>query len=210
MDFKPLFVYHLTAILYYMACMYKDNNCEAPKTVVFSGNGSKYIDNYICSERKVLKNIIDLIFNTVFGGKHDVNLELPKERKESTCYGGLYRKPDAEDVPEKIYQGDVSADYSTVGDINKNFERLKASLAEKYNELGKLYKEVLDLLKQQHIIDNTADLTKYVNAANEDMLTPLNTYYKTQVNEKYNEEVTLYDSVFFLPVINRIFEMTKL
>lgn len=210
MDFKPLFVYHLTAILYYMACMYRDNNCEAPKTVVFSGNGSKYIDNYICSERRVLKSIIDLIFNTVFGGKHDVNLELPKERKESTCYGGLYRNPNAEDVPEKVYQGDVSADYSTVGDINKNFDRLKASLAEKYSELGKLYKDVLDLLKKQHIIDNTDDLTKYVNAANEDMLTPLNTYYKTQVNEKYNEKVTLYDSVFFLPVINRIFEMTKL
>jgi len=209
-DFKPVFVYHLTSILYYMASMYKDNKCIAPKTVVFSGNGSKYIDSFICSERRVLKQIIDLVFHHVFGGEHNVNLELPNERKESTCYGGLYRDPNAPDVPEKVYQGDVAADYSTVGDINKNYETLKSALMTKYKEFNSLYKSVLDLLKKEHIIDNTADTATYVNAASGDMGTPLNTYYKTQIKEKYQEEVTLYDSVFFLPIINRIFEMTKL
>lgn len=210
MDFKPVFVYHLTSILYYMAWMYKDNNCDAPKTVVFSGNGSKYIDSFICSDRRILKHIVDLVFATVFGGEHNVNLELPNERKESTCFGGLYRDPNAEDVPEKVYQGDVSSNYNTVGDINANYETLKHSLLNKYKEFADLYKAVLDLLKKEHIIDNIADTTTYVNAANEDMETPLNTYYKTQVKEKYQDEVTLYDSVFFLPIINRIFEMTKL
>ena len=210
MDFKPVFVYHLTSILFYMAYMYKENNCLAPKTIVFSGNGSKYIDGFICSERRVLKQIIDLVFKHVFGGDHDVNLELPSERKESTCYGGLYRDPNAEDVPEKIYHGDNSANYSTVGDINNNFETLKRALLDKYREFNLLYKEVLDLLKKEHIIDNTADTAIYVKAANEDMGTPLNTYYKTQVKERYQNEVVLYDSVFFLPIINRIFEMTKI
>ena len=210
MDFKPVFVYHLTSILFYMAYMYKENNCLAPKTIVFSGNGSKYIDGFICSERRVLKQIIDLVFKHVFGGDHDVNLELPSERKESTCYGGLYRDPNAEDVPEKIYHGDKSANYSTVGDINNNFETLKRALLDKYREFNLLYKEVLDLLKKEHIIDNTADTAIYVKAANEDMGTPLNTYYKTQVKERYQNEVVLYDSVFFLPIINRIFEMTKI
>ena len=42
-DFKPVFVYHFTSILFYMANMYKDNGLEAPRTIVFSGNGSKYI-----------------------------------------------------------------------------------------------------------------------------------------------------------------------
>ena len=86
----------------------------------------------------------------------------------------------------------------------------KDALLEKYGVFNTLYKDVLDLLKKEHIIDNTADTTSYVNAAMKDMGTPLNTYYKTQVKEKYGEEVALYDSVFFLPVINRIFEMTQL
>lgn len=209
-DFKPVFVYHLTSILYYMASMYKDNDCMAPKTVVFSGNGSRYIDNFICSERRVLKQIIDLVFHQVFGGEHNINLELPHERKESTCYGGLYRDPNAPDVPEKVYQGDVSTIYNTVGDINKNYETLKSALMVKYKEFNILYKSVLDLLKKEHIIDNTADTATYVNAANEDLSTPLNTYYKTQIKEKYQEEVTVYDSVFFIPIIDRIFNMTKL
>lgn len=210
-DFKPVFVYHLTSILFYMASMYKENGLDAPRTIVFSGNGSKYIDNFICNDSNVLKKLIDMVLSCVYGGEHNVNLELPKERKESTCYGGLYRDKNAEDVPETVYQGDKSKDYATVGNINDNYNTLKHALLEKYKVFDKLYREVLSMLKNEHVLDNTADTTKYVDLANKDMGIPLDTYYKTQVKEKYpNGEVQLYDSVFFLPIINRIFEMTNL
>ncbi len=209
-DFKPVFVYHFASILFYMANMYKENGLMAPKTIVFSGNGSKYIDSFICDERCVLKHVVELVLARVYGGEHNVNLELPKERKESTCYGGLYRNPNAPDVPEKIYQGDLSKEYKTVGDINKNFSTLQTSLKEKYEHFNAIYKEILDLLKKEHIIDNTADTFKYVKAASEDMVTPLNTYYTKEVKQKYQDDVDLYDSVFFLPVIDRVFKLTKL
>ena len=209
-DFKPVFVYHLTAILYYMANMYKDNGLGAPRTVVFSGNGSKYIDSFISTDSAVLKKIIDKVFEFVFDGNHDVNLKLPEERKESTCYGGLYRDSEAPEVEEIVYQGDVSKVYKEVGDINSNFNILKSALLKKYKELATIYKAVLDMLKQERVIANDADTKKYVKAAEEDMGTPLGTYYKTQIKEKYQDEVIYNDSVFFLPVINRIFEMTKI
>lgn len=209
-DFKPVFTYHFTSILFYMANMYKDYDLVAPRTVVFSGNGSRYIDNFICTERRVLKLIIDLVFERVFGGEHNVNLVLPKERKESTCYGGLYRDVNAADVPEKVYQGDISNNYEKVADINNNFDALKQALIRKYDTFNQLYKDVLDLLKKEQILDNTADTSVYVREALKDMSIPLNTYYKSQIKEKYGEEVRLYDSVFFLPIINRIFEMTKI
>lgn len=209
-DFKPVFVYHLTSILFYMASMYKEKGLLAPKTVVFSGNGSKYIDGFISSDTRILKKIIDKVFEGVFGGAHDVNLELPSERKESTCYGGLYRDRNAEDVPEYVYQGDKSKVYDTVGDINANYQDLKQALLVKYSQFNNLYKDVLDMLKKEHVIDNTADTASYVQEAKKDMGTPLDTYYKTQVKEKYQDEVELYDSVFFLPIINRIFEMTNI
>ena len=209
-DFKPLFVYHLTAILYYMANMYKDYGLTAPRTVVFSGNGSKYIDNFISTDSNVLKKIIDKIFDFVFEGEHNVNLKLPSERKESTCYGGLYRDPNAPIVKDIVYQGDKSKDYEKVGDINQNYDLLKSALIQKYEEMAELYKSILDMLKREHVIANDADTKKYVKAAEEDMDTPLRTYYKTQVKERYQDEVIYNDSVFFLPVINRIFEMTKI
>lgn len=209
-DFKPVFIYHLTSILYYMASMYRDNNLQAPRTVVFSGNGSKYIDNFISTDKHVLKSIIDLIFEQVFGEKSDVNLELPEERKESTCYGGLYRDPNEENVKDIVYQGDVTRKYQKVSDLNDNFDSLKKVLLTKYNELNDLYKAVLDKLQQERIIDGMADMSKYTREANKDMGTPLTTYYKSQVKEKYGDEVFYNDSVFFLPVINRIFELTKI
>ena len=209
-DFKPVFIYHLTSILFYMASMYKENELAAPRTIVFSGNGSKYIESFISSEQSALKNIIDMVFKHVFGGNHDVNIKLPEERKESTCYGGLYRDPNAAAVRDIVYQGDKSKGYEKVGDINANFEDLKSALMEKYKDLATLYKEVLNMLKQQSIIDSMANTAKYVSAAEEDMGTPLSTYYKKQVKEKYADEVPYKDSVFFLPVINKIFNMTKI
>jgi hypothetical protein len=209
-DFKPVFIYHLTSILFYMASMYKENGLAAPRTIVFSGNGSKYIDSFISTEISALKNIIDLVFNKVFGGEHNVNIKLPEERKESTCYGGLYRNPNDAAVRDVVYQGDKSKEYEKVGDINTNFEDLKDALLVKYKDLASLYKDVLDMLKQENIIDYMANTAKYVSAAEEDMGTPLSVYYKTQVKEKYADEVPYKDSVFFLPVINKIFNMTKI
>lgn len=209
-DFKAVFVYHLTSILFYMASMYKDYGYAAPRSVIFSGNGSKYIDSFISSDKRILKKIIDLIFETIFGGEHDIKLELPAERKEATCYGGLYRDANAPDVPGRTYQGDLSHSYIYVGDINQNFQELRTRLLYKYGVMNNLYKKILDFLKQEHIIDNTANTRLFVEAAMKDLGTPFNTYYQSRVKEVHQDEEPLYDTVFFLPIIDRIFELTNL
>ncbi len=209
-EYKPVFVYHLTSILFYMANMYKDNKLEAPKTVVFSGNGSKYVDNFISSDREILKKIINLVFQSVFGGNHNIYIELPPERKESTCYGGLYRDPNSNAVPEIIYQGDNTHGYENVSQIVNNYSGLKSSLMNKYQVFAKIYSDVLNMLKKERVIDATANTAIYVDAAKGDMGTPFDTYFKTQVKEKFQSEMPLNDTVFFLPVINRIFELTQL
>lgn len=208
-DYKPVFVYHLTSIIFYMASLYKDNGLTAPRTIVFSGNGSKYIDSFITADKDVLKQIIDLIFGKVFGGEHDVNVVLPQERKESTCYGGLYRDSDAPAVPEMIYQGVKSVQNENVGQIKSKYDKeLKPALTQKYAQLAAIYNDVLSLLRNNKIIDSTANTQVYADKAAEDMATPLDTYFRTQVKEQYQDEVILNDSVFFLPIIQRTFELT--
>lgn len=209
-EYKPVFIYHFTSILFYMSNLYKDNNLVAPKTVVFSGNGSKYIDNFISSDHGVLKKIIDIVFASVFGGSHNVNLALPPERKESTCYGGIYRDPNADAVPEIIYQGDNNCRCENVSQIIDNYSSLKSALLDKYSLFAKIYKEVLNMLKKERVIDAAANTAIYVDAAKEDMGVPFDTYFKTQVKEKYQGDIPINDSVFFLPIINRVFELTKL
>ena len=152
--------------------------------------------------------MIDLIFAKVFGGEHNVNVVLPSERKECTCYGGLY-KGDEPDVPEMIYQGVPSVENETVGQVKAKYDaELKPALKAKYKEFAELYADVLTLLRNNNIIDGTTNTRVYANKAAEDMGTPLDTYFRTQVKEKYEDEVLFKGSVFFLPIIQRIFELT--
>ena len=60
---------------------------------------------------------------------------MPNERKEATCYGGLYRDSDSAAVPEQVYQGDMSCQYEKVGDVNENYKILKDRLILKYKNL---------------------------------------------------------------------------
>jgi len=121
----------------------------------------------------------------------------------------LYRDRNAENVKNIVYQGTADK-YESVGDLNNHFQDLKSALVLKYKQLAELYKKVLDLIKRERIMDNTANISIYVEEAAKDMSTPLSTYYKTQVKQKYGDEVIFYDSVFFIPIVDRIFEMTKL
>ena len=80
----------------------------------------------------------------------------------------------------------------------------------KYKSFISVYQGVLGLLKKTNIMDPMADTSTYILKASENMGTPLDTYFKTQVKEKYQNEVSVNDSVFFLPIINQVFEMTKI
>ncbi len=209
-EYKPVFVYHLTALLYYMACMYKDNGLKAPHSVIFSGNGSRYVDDFICRDPKVIKKVIELVFEKVYGQSPVVKLELPRERKEPTCYGGLYRDSNAPDVPEVIYHGVATQSDCKIGEISANLSKHSIVLGKKYSELADLYCNALELLRREGVLDASINTNRFVDCVRKDMSTPLKTYYQSQVKEAYSDEDILRDSVFFIPVVDRVFELTKM
>ena len=193
-----------------MASMYKDLNLKCPKTVVFSGNGSKYIDNFISNRDTVLKKIIDLIFSKVFGEASNIHLELPNERKESTCYGGLYRNADEAEAPAHIYQGNGSTEYDNVGAIISDYDSIKSTLKKKYEEMISIYKDVLSQLKHDQILDNSVSTEAYIKEAKKDLMARLDTNFVKEVKQKYSLESIYSDSVFFLPIVDKVFELTKI
>lgn len=209
-DFKPVFIYHFTAILYYMASMYKDLKLQCPKTVVFSGNGSKYIDNFISHKESVLKKIIDMVFSKVFEETSDIHLKLPKERKESTCYGGLYRDAEEQCAPAYIYQGNGNKKYDNVGSIISDCDSIKTTLKNKYNDMIDIYKDVLSLLKHDQILDNSVNSEAYINKAKEGLMERFETNFVKEVQQKYSKESLYFGSVFFLPIIDKVFELTTI
>lgn len=206
-DYLPLFVYHFTAIIYYIAKLYRYKHLNAPRTILFSGNGSRYIDNFITEDVSIIENIVTSIFERIYGKVDNIHVVLPKIRKESTCYGGLYRDPNASVAPEVIYHG-IDKDYENVGQMNAD-NNLQSTLLSDYEEMNKIYSSVLDLLKKNGVIDNSVDLNKFKNEASEGYDENLSTHYRSEVKEKYSDDDICNDSVFFIPVVDKIFEMSK-
>lgn len=208
-DFLPLFAYHFTAIIYYAATMYKYKGYAAPRSIVFSGNGSRYIDNFITEDNTLIEQVVTSIFSKVYGTVDNIHIVMPDIRKESTCYGGLYRPVNAEDVPAVIYHG-VDMEYDNVGQMNAD-STLQNKLLLKYKEMNDLYGEVLDILKRGCVIDNSVDLNLFKNNAKTNYKENLSTHYLTDVRQKYtNDDDVCNDVAFFIPVVDKIFEMTKL
>lgn len=208
-DYLPLFAYHFTAIMYYVAKMYKFEKFAYPRSVVFSGNGSRYIDNFITEDVALIENIVTAIFSKVYGQVETIHVVMPKTRKESTCYGGLYRSKSAVEAPNLIYHG-VDKEYENVGQMN-NDPSLQSGLLENYKEMNDLYCSVLDILKRHGVVDNSVDLNLFKNNVKLGYDENLSTHYRSDVKEKYtNDDDVCYDAVFFVPVIDKIFELTTI
>ena len=207
-DYLPLFVYHFTAIIYYVANLYKYKSFNAPRTVVFSGNGSRYIDNFITEDNALVEEIVTLIFQKVFGEVEHIHVVLPETRKESTCYGGLYRSKTDPEVPVTVYHG-INRDYENVGQMNNDC-KLKGELMESYDIMNSLYNNVLDLLKRKGVIDNNVNLDSFKNEARKGYDENFSTHYRSVIKEKFADDDICNDSIFFIPVIDKIFELSKL
>lgn len=208
-DYLPLFAYHFTAIMYYVAKMYKFEKFAYPRSIVFSGNGSRYIDNFITEEVALIEDIVTAIFSKVYGQVETIHVVMPKTRKESTCYGGLYRSKSAVEAPNLIYHG-VDKEYENVGQMN-NDPSLQFGLLENYKEMNDLYCSVLDILKRHGVVDNSVDLNLFKNNVKLGYNENLSTHYRSDVKEKYtNDDDVCYDAVFFIPVIDKIFELTTI
>ena len=207
-DYSPLFVYHFTAIIYFIAKLYKYKGYAAPRSIVFSGNGSRYIDDFITDDTDLLEEIVTSIFQALYGDISQIHVVLPKTRKESTCYGGLYRSPSNPEAPEIVYHG-VDKEYENVGQMNED-SLLQSSLLEDYKEMNKLYCSILDILKRHGVMDKSLDINAFKSEVNDNYEENLKTHYRSDIEQNYDEEDVCNDSVFFIPVIDKVFELTKI
>lgn len=206
---SPVFAYHFTAIIYYIAKLYKYKGFDIPRTIVFSGNGSRYIDSFMTEDIELIAKVVATIFAKVYGKEEPIHIIMPATRKESTCYGGLYRPQTAENAEYTIYHG-VDKDYNNVGEMNADAS-LQSSLLSEYMQMNELYCSVLDILKRGGAIDNSIDLNIFKENAKVGFDENLSTHYRSDVKEKYtNDEDVCNDSVFFIPIIDKIFELSNL
>ncbi|MBD5310996.1 MAG: hypothetical protein HDS13_02365 [Bacteroides sp.] len=209
-SYKPLFLYHFVSIVYYMALMYRAKCLACPRSVLFCGNGSKYIDGLLSSDKGTIKEIVTTIFKEVYGEIKDVQVILPNYRKECTCYGGLYRKSDAV-IPEEFnFQGVSDKEYENVDHLISDFLSISSKLLDSFKALNTLYSKLLRILVANGELDKQVDIKNLVEIVSTGVQDSLQKNFKTQVVQPLNGSEVYHDSVFFLPVIDNVLKLTKI
>ena len=156
----------------------------------------------------VVEEIVTAIFSDVYGRIDRIHVLLPKTRKESTCYGGLYRSKSLDDIIPTHYQG-VDKEYDNVGEMNSDGS-LKTQLLKRYDSMNNLYGKILDILKRKDVIDNEVNIEQFKAVSSAGYDENFTTHYRSVVKEKYADSDIFNDSVFFIPIIDKIFELTKM
>ncbi len=209
-DFKPYFLYHFTSIIYYMASMFKSAGLNCPRVITFSGNGSRYIDDYLTADPVLRKELVMDILKSVYPEvEKEVQLVLPQVRKECTCYGGLYRDAKAESPRQYFYLGYGNKEYDSVKSLAADFEaKLYPGVTNEIKKLNKLYLELLGKMSRANEFSKVS--TKWINSEiDNDIEDTLRSQFQMQILEKYNEEEVFNDTLFFLPVVDILYNMSN-
>ena len=193
-----------------MAKMYKAKDLACPRSVLFCGNGSRYIDELLSSDRATIKELVATIFKEVYGDIKDIQVILPDSRKECTCYGGLYRNSDV-DVPDEFnFQGVSGKVYENVEQLKSDFPVVSRELLNTFNSFNTLYSKLLRILIAKGELDKQIDSAEIINLISTGVQDSLEKNFKTQVVQKLNDSEVYHDSVFFLPIIDNVLKLTKI
>ena len=210
-NYKPLFLYHFASIVFFMAKMYESKKLESPRSILFCGNGSRYIDSLLSTDKKVIKLLVTKIFEFVYGNPvKDIQVILPEGRKECTCYGGLYRKSDVEVPSEFNFQGVSDKEYANVEELKLDFDNLSRTLLATHGDFNKLYIELLKQLIGNGEIDYQVDINEIQGLISSSVQDSLDKNFKIQVVQSLNDSEPYHDSIFFFPIIDNIIKLTHL
>lgn len=205
-SFKPLFLYHYVSVIFYMAQLLRSRGLECPTAITFSGNGSRYIDEYLTRNVSLLQEITMMILGRVMDNVPDnIQLVMPQERKESTCYGGLYKTESSQSPDPYFMIGTDKRQYADVKEIQKDYESglLKHGLEKWLKEVAVIYKQALDMLIKREQLSEID--TKSINSIVNESLS-IDTIMRNEVFDK----AFFNDALFFLPITEIIRKLTHL
>ncbi len=209
-DFKPYFLYHFTSVIYYMALMFKNAGLDCPRVITFSGNGSRYIDQYLTADADLRTEIVSDILHAVYPDyTQKVQILLPEERKECTCYGGLYRTPLAPTPRPYYFTGYGNKDYQNVKELIADFKDvLEPGIKKEIENVNEIYLSVLRKMSKACEINMGAasGINDVLNNGIEDTL---EAQFQLQVIDKYGEDEIFNDTLFFLPIIEVLYNMSN-
>lgn len=221
---KIVFIYFYSALIYYVARLMRHRGIDKPRSVMFSGTGSKVLD--MVGSQRDLDVLSQAIFERVYEEKYDsdgfsVVMER-KEPKQITCRGALMQVRDASGCAD-------------VAELNRMMDSLDQTLIYHYTAMGKerlTYADMdsaevrqqivgavrnfndffLRLCDDMQVVDrflvNNQSLNQFRSLVGKDLehhlITGWNYVNKNSTDRNAADEIE--DAVFFYPIIGSIRE----
>jgi len=219
---KIIFIYFYATLIYFVAQMMHQRGLQKPRSVMFSGTGSKVLE--IIGKQRDLDLITQAIFERVYNEKYDSDgfsvIKEEKEPKQITCRGALLqvREPSGCDSVNTLNRSLDAIDSTlktTFSMIDKPQivydDMANAEIRQKIVESVRKYNEFfIALCDDLHVVDrflvDIRSLQRFRELVNKDLehhlLNGWNFSNKNQ--DEHNGNDVVEDAVFFYPIIGSI------
>ncbi len=219
---KVVFIYFYAALIYYVACLMHHRHFSKPRSVMFSGTGSKVLD--IVGGKRDLDLISQAVFERVYDESYDndgfsVVMER-KEPKQITCRGALMQVRDASgcasveqlnrmmdgiDNRVKYNYSVIDKEHLTYADMDN--PAVRQSIVDAVRRFNDFFCQLCDDL---HVTDrflvDYQSLAKFKMLVNKDLEHHLinGWNYVNKNDTDHNGADKIEDTVFFYPIIGSI------
>lgn len=211
-EYKLSYLLHFSALIYHSFKLLLYNYPHPPKCIIFTGNGSKYLD--LIQSKIYIEKICGYFLRQIY----DPNLKDPQiilpnsNRKEATCFGGLYQQTkksfNAVNYLGFEEKSEVFKRYNEI-DITKEaiFDRLATSFSEFIESFFEMNESPdLSFRKYFSIETNLSALKNFMLSKSRANL--VTGYDKRRKIVDGGDEIT--DSLFFYPFVGLVYQINKL
>ncbi|MBQ6653502.1 MAG: hypothetical protein IJM81_08985 [Prevotella sp.] len=222
-QFKIVFIYFYVALVYYVAHMMRHRGLQKPRSLMFSGTGSKVLD--IVGGQREINLLTQAVFERVYGETYDEDgfsvIMERKEPKQITCRGALMQMRDdkgSESVKTlnnmlDAYDQTIKGNYSMMSDkerlIYSDMDNpdVRREIVVSVRRFNDFFSELCDAIRvtDRFLVDYAAlqHLREVINKDLEHHL--INGWNFNNKNEgDHNASDAIEDTVFFYPIIGSI------
>ncbi len=219
---KIVFIYFYATLIYYVARMMHHRHFDKPRSVMFSGTGSKVLD--IVGSKRDLDLISQTIFERVYGERYDADgfsvVMERKEPKQITCRGALMQVRDASgcasvDQLNRLMDGidnQVKYNYPVIDREDLTYADMddaavRRQLVDAVRTFNDFFCQLCDDLQvvDRFLVD-TQSLERFKQLVNKDLehhlLNGWNYVNKNEAPRSASDKIE--DTMFFYPIIGSI------
>jgi hypothetical protein len=212
--FKFSYLLHLSSLIYHSYKLIQFQKYTAPKCIIFTGNGSKYLD--LIQTKDFIQKICGFFVKELFGSDEKIPQVIlpPSNRKEATCFGGLYQPFGAQrQFSDVNYLG-----FESQTDNFKKYSDLDLQKEKVFKGIGASFEEFINCFfkmneSQDLSFKRTFDIDLNLDAVKTYMLTKaqdnLSTGYEKRRKLVDSGDV-ITDSLFFYPIVGLVYQINKL